>query len=41
VREIALADVEVTEIENAVPEFKREVAGGASGGEMRGRMTKE
>jgi hypothetical protein len=35
----ALTDVEVTEIENALAEFKREVAGGASAGEMRGRLT--
>jgi hypothetical protein len=41
VRDIALADVEMTEIENALAEFKREVAGGASAGEMRGRLTKE
>jgi hypothetical protein len=41
VREIALAEVEITEIENALAEFKEEVAGGASAGEMRGRMTKE
>jgi hypothetical protein len=41
VRDVALADVEVTEIENALAEFKREVAGGASAGEMRGRLTKK
>jgi hypothetical protein len=40
-REILLVDVEVTEIENALAEFKAQVATGASVGEVRGRMTKE
>jgi hypothetical protein len=41
VREIALVDVEITEIENALAEFKREVAAGASVGQLRGRLVKE
>jgi hypothetical protein len=41
-REIALVDVEVTEIENALGEFKREVASGASVGNLPyGRLSKE
>jgi hypothetical protein len=39
-RDIALVDVEVTEIENALAEFKREVASGASVGHIGGRMIK-
>ena len=41
VREIPLVDVEMTEIENAPAEFKREVAAGASVGQLRGRLVKE
>jgi hypothetical protein len=41
VRDIALADVEITEIENALAAFKTEVAGGASGGTFPGRLIKE
>jgi hypothetical protein len=40
VRDIALADVEMTEIENALAEFKAQVAAGASAGEMGGRLSK-
>jgi hypothetical protein len=41
-REIALVDVEITEIENALAEFKREVAAGASVGKLPyGRLIKE
>jgi hypothetical protein len=40
-REIALVEVEITEIENALDEFKAQVAGGASVGELPyGRLTK-
>ena len=39
-RDIALVDVEVTEIENAVAEFKAQVAGGVSVGQMPGRLIK-
>jgi hypothetical protein len=39
-RDIALVDVEVTEIKNAVAEFKAQVAGGASVGQMPGRLIK-
>jgi hypothetical protein len=41
VRDIPLADVEITEIENALSAFKTEVAGGASGGALPGRLIKE
>jgi hypothetical protein len=41
VRDIPLADVEITEIENALGELKREVASGASGGTLPGRLIKE
>ena len=40
-REVSLVDVEMTEIENALAEFKREVAAGASVGQLRGRPVKE
>lgn len=40
-RDIALVDVEVTEIENALGEFKREVASGASSGTFPSRLVKE
>jgi hypothetical protein len=40
-REIALVDVEITEIENALGEFKAQVAAGASVGAMPGRLTKK
>jgi hypothetical protein len=40
-RDIGLVDVEVTEIENALAEFKREVASGASVGNLPyGRLVK-
>ena len=41
VREIALVDVEVGEVENALAEFKREVSAGASVGEIGGRLIKK
>jgi hypothetical protein len=42
VRDIPLADVEITEIENALAAFKTEVAAGASVGKMPlGRLIKE
>ena len=40
VREIDLVDVEVAEIENALGEFKREVAAGASTGYVAQGLTK-
>jgi len=40
-RDIALVDVEITEIENALGELKREVAAGARVGAMPGRLIKE
>ena len=40
-REVSLVDVEMTEIENALAEFKREVAAGAKVGAMSGRLIKE
>jgi hypothetical protein len=41
-RDIALVEVEVTEIENALGEFKREVAAGAFVGKLPyGRLVKE
>jgi hypothetical protein len=40
-REVSLVDVEMTEIENALSEFKQQVAAGASVGSMPGRLTKE
>jgi hypothetical protein len=39
-REIALVDVEITEIENALGEFKRQVAAEASVGHIGGRLIK-
>ena len=41
VRYIPLADVEITEIENALAAFKTEVASGASAGDLPGRLIKE
>ncbi|HXM01531.1 MAG TPA: hypothetical protein VN939_02950 [Chthoniobacterales bacterium] len=41
VRDIALVDVELTEIENALAAFKNQVASGASGGAFPGRLIKE
>jgi|HubBroStandDraft_2_1064218.scaffolds.fasta_scaffold2459351_1 hypothetical protein len=41
VRDIPLADVEITEIENALAALKAEVASGASGGTFPGRLIKE
>ena len=41
VRDIPLADVEITEIENALAAFKTEVASGASAGDLPGRLIKE
>ena len=38
VRDIALAEVEITEIENALEAFKGGVAAGASVGEIGGRL---
>lgn len=41
-REIALVDVEITEIENALAAFKSEIANGASVGKLPyGRLVKE
>jgi len=40
-RDIPLVDVELTEIENALTELKAQVAGGASVGQMPGRLIKE
>jgi hypothetical protein len=40
-REVSLVDVEIEEIENALGEFKREVASGAKVGGMPGRLIKE
>ena len=40
-RDIASVDVEVTEIENAFGEFKREVASGVRLGGMPARLIKE
>jgi hypothetical protein len=40
-REIALVDVEITEIENALDQFKSEVAAGARVGSMPSRLIKE
>jgi hypothetical protein len=41
VRDIPLADVEITKIENALAAFKTEVASGASGGALPGRLIRE
>lgn len=41
VRDIPLADVEITEIENALAAFKTEVTSGAPGGDLPGRLIKE
>jgi hypothetical protein len=40
VRDIPLADVEITEIENALAAFKTEVASGACVGRLPGRLIK-
>ena len=40
-RDIALVDVELTEIENALAELKSQVAGGASVGYIGGRLIKK
>jgi hypothetical protein len=40
-RDIPLTDVEITEIENALVELKREVAAGARVGAMPGSLIKE
>jgi hypothetical protein len=41
IREVRLVQVELEEITNALDAFKREVAAGASVGEMPGRLIKE
>jgi hypothetical protein len=41
VRDIAMVDVEVTEIENALEACKAEIAAGATAGQLSGSMIKK